>query len=170
MVREEIFNQIWSEQDQAYELMTEYDSMPHKYREDVVLYQAEGEFVDAVAMHPNITITELSEILKKTPSACSQLVRKLKVKGIVDQIRNVQNNREYYLQLTPFGDKVFESHVAFTKACREKMRKMLEKYSKEELMIALSVQQTINEAYRDDVENAHLYFLKEGFLKKKKKI
>lgn len=29
MVREEIFNQIWSEQDQAYELMTEYDSMPH---------------------------------------------------------------------------------------------------------------------------------------------
>lgn len=169
MERNEIFYEIWEQQDLAYELMAEYDSMPHKYREDVVLYQAEGELVDEVALHSNITVSELAKILKKTPSACSQLIRKLKAKGIISQIRNVQNNREYYLELTDFGQKVFESHVAFTELCQEKMKKMLEKYTDEELMIALRVQKTINEAYQDDVENAHQYFLKPGFYKKENK-
>lgn len=166
MKRDEIFEEIWEQQDLAYELMTEYDSMPHRYSEDVVLYQAEGELVDEVALHPDITVTELARILKKTPSACSQLIRKLKAKGIVAQIRNTHNNREYYLELTEFGQKVFKSHVAFSEMCQEKMKKMLEKFTDEELTIALYVQQTINEAYQDDVENAHRYFLKPGFCSK----
>lgn len=65
MNRTEIFNKIWNEQDRAYELMFEYDSMPHKYGENIVLYQAEGELVDEVALHPDITVTELASILKK---------------------------------------------------------------------------------------------------------
>lgn len=166
MGRGEIFDEIWNQQDLAYELMAEYDSMPHRYSEDVVLYQAEGELVDEVALHPDITVTELAKILKKTPSACSQLIRKLKTKGIVNQIRNTQNNREYYLELTEFGQKVFKSHVAFTEMCQDKMKKLLEKYTDEELMTALHVQQTINEAYQDDVENAHRYFLEPGFCTK----
>ena len=36
MNRTEIFNKIWNEQDRAYELMFEYDSMPHKYGENIV--------------------------------------------------------------------------------------------------------------------------------------
>ena len=166
MERNEIFYEIWEQQNRAYELMAEYDSMPHRYSEDVVLYQAEGELVDEVALHPDITVTELAKILKKTPSACSQLIRKLRAKGIVAQIRNAQNNREYYLELTEFGQKVFESHVAFTEMCQEKMKKMLEKFTDEELTIALHVQQTINEAYQDDVENAHRYFMEPGFCTK----
>lgn len=166
MNRTEIFNKIWNEQDRAYELMFEYDSMPHKYGENIVLYQAEGELVDEVALHPGITVTELASILKKTPSACSQLVRKLKAKGILEQIRNSRNNREYYLELTPFGQKVYESHVIFTEACRDKMKKMLEKYSDEELLTALCVQQTVNEAYQDDVAIAQQYFSKPELFEK----
>lgn len=166
MDRNEIFDNIWNEQNQAYELMAEYDSLPHKYGEDVILYQAEGELVDKIAQHSDITITELSKILNKTPSACSQLIRKLRTKGIVEQIRNAQNNREYYLRLTAFGNKVFESHVAFTESCRKKMKRSLERYTDEELLTAVHIQRTINETYIDDVENAHQYFLKPGFYEK----
>ena len=40
MERSEILKKLWAEQDEAFELMTEYDSLPHHYGEDV-LYQAE---------------------------------------------------------------------------------------------------------------------------------
>ena len=39
--REELLEQIWAAQDTAYDLMSEYDSLPHSYGENV-LYQAEG--------------------------------------------------------------------------------------------------------------------------------
>lgn len=85
--RKELLEKIWQEQDNAYVLMKEYDSMPHHYGENV-LYQAEGELIDQIAPHPETTMTEVAEMLQKTPSACSQIIRKLKKKGIVEQVRN----------------------------------------------------------------------------------
>lgn len=78
--REELLRQLWTAQDEAYDLMCEYDSLPHHYGENI-LYQAEGHIIDLIAAYPGITITDLGNILKKTPSACSQIVRKLKEKG-----------------------------------------------------------------------------------------
>ena len=39
--REELLQRLWEAQDEAYDLMAEYDSLPHRYG-DNVLYQAEG--------------------------------------------------------------------------------------------------------------------------------
>ena len=38
-------------QDTAYDLMSEYDSLPHSYGENV-LYQAEAHLIDRIALHP----------------------------------------------------------------------------------------------------------------------
>ncbi len=166
MTREEIFQTIWMEQDRAYDLMAQYDAIPHRYSEEITLYQAEGVLIDLIAEHKDVTITELAIILNKTPSACSQLIRKLRAKGIVEQVRNQKNNREYYLTLTEFGERVYKSHVAFTEDCQEKMRKLLAKYSDEELAIAAKVQESINAAYLDDVESGQRFFPIPGFYKK----
>ena len=40
-------------------------------------------------------------MVRKTPSACSQLVRRLRDKGWVEQVRNAANNRQVMLRLTP---------------------------------------------------------------------
>ena len=90
--REQILKEIWNAQDEAYELMEEYDSLPHHYGE-AILYQSEGEIIDLIAIHPGVTITDLGNILRKTASACSQIVRKLREKGWVEQTRNRENNR-----------------------------------------------------------------------------
>lgn len=65
--------------DTAYDLMHVYDSLPHRYG-DAVLYQSESHVVSCIGEKPQITVTDLAAILKKTTSVCSQLVRKLRKK------------------------------------------------------------------------------------------
>lgn len=155
--RDELLEQIWTAQDTAYDLMCEYDSLPHRYGENF-LYQAEAHLIDLIALHPDITITDISNILRKTPSACSQIVRKLRAKGWVEQIRNEENNRIINLRLTEEGMKVFQDHDDFDQQCQAMTFHRLDDFTDGELAVALAVQQRINEAYQDDVRRSREYF------------
>lgn len=155
--RDALFKALWDAQDIAYELMAEYDSLPHRYG-DNTLYQAEAHLIDLIAQHPDITITDLASILHKTPSACSQIVRKLRNKGWVEQLRNQENNRQLMLRLTPAGQQVYQDHAAFDRYCQSLTFRKLEGVSEEELEIYLRVQQKLNEAYEDDVRRSRAYF------------
>lgn len=148
--RQELLKSIWEAQDTASLLMSEYDSIPHYYG-DAHLFQAEALIVELIANHPGITVTELSRHLHKTPSACSQLVRKLREKNYVEQTRNVDNNRIYNLSLTPKGKKLYADHEAFTMNCQKITFEMLSDFTDEELRHHLMVQNRINEAYRGDI-------------------
>lgn len=149
----QLLRQIWEAQDTAYDLMSEYDSLPHHYG-NVVLYQAEAYIVNLVGRHPGITVTQLAEILNKTTSACSQIVRKLRAKGFVEQIRNPDNNRLYNLELTQMGTEVFQSYISFNQECQAKTFELLKDFSDEELAVHLRVQRKLNEAYQDDVKRS----------------
>lgn len=92
--------------------------IPHRYGAHI-LYQSEAHIIDLIGEHPEITVTELAAILKKTPSACSQIVRKLRAKGWVEQVRNAENNRIYNLYLTESGKQVYQAHTAFNQSCQE---------------------------------------------------
>jgi len=150
-MRDTLLQQIWDAQDEAYDLMCEYDTLPHRYGEDT-LYQAEGHMIDLVAAHPGITATDLAGILKKTVSACSQMIRKLRAKGWVEQTRNAENNRLYNLTLTESGAKLYEAHQAFSLDCQEKTFELLSGFTEEELAAHLRVQKAINAAYQGDVQ------------------
>ena len=154
--RVELLRQIWEAQDEAYDLMYEYDSLPHQYGSHT-LYQSEAHIVDLIGQQPEITVTELAAALKKTLSACSQIVRKLRDKGWVEQRRNPQNNRIYNLRLTESGTRVYREHVAFQRCCQEATFRLLEGFSPEELAIHLKVQKKLNEAYQNDVQNSLKY-------------
>ena len=101
--------------------------------------------------------TELAAILKKTPSACSQIVRKLRAKGWVEQVRNAENNRIYNLYLTESGKQVYQAHTAFNQSCQEATFQLLSNFSPEELEHHLMVQRKLNEAYQDDVRRSRDY-------------
>ena len=157
--RRKVLEEIWGAQDEAYELMVEYDKLPHHYG-DYVLYQAEGEIIGLIGAHPGVTITDLGNILQKTASACSQIVRKLLSKGFVVQKKNRDNNRQYNLSLTEAGRRVYESHRTFTQNCQDIEFQMLAEFSEEELLIHLRVQRKINEAYAGDVKRSREKFLR----------
>lgn len=157
--REELLRQLWTAQDEAYDLMCEYDSLPHHYG-DNILYQAEGHIIDLIAVYPGITITDLGNILKKTPSACSQIVRKLKEKGFVEQTRNRDNNRQFNLKLTEAGERLYQDHTQFSRQCQRETFALLEGFTDEELAHHVMVQRKVNEAYQGDVRRSRERFLK----------
>lgn len=155
--RSELLEQIWNQQNQAYDLMCEYDAMPHRYGE-CMLYQAEAHMIDLIALYPGITAADLASILRKTPSACSQTLRKLREKGLVEQLRNAANNRQYKLRLTESGQALYRDHAAFSADCQQRTFDRLAEFTEEELALYLRVQQRINEAYADDVLRSRKYF------------
>lgn len=152
-MRDEILRQVWEAQDEAYDLMSEYDSLPHRYGEDL-LYQTEGQMIDLIAAQPGITATDLAGILNKTVSACSQMIRKLRAKGWVKQIRNEANNRLYNLWLTEEGEKVYQAHSHFEGECQTRTFHLLDAFSEKELAIHLAVQKQLNAAYQEDVRQS----------------
>nr|WP_317325172.1 MarR family transcriptional regulator [uncultured Flavonifractor sp.] len=151
--RETLLRQIWAAQDEAYDLMYEYDSLPHQYGENT-LYQAEAHIIDLIGEHPEITVTELATVLKKTPSACSQIVRKLRAKGWVEQVRNKKNNRVYNLLLTTKGQQIYLDHTAFNRSCQKATFQLLDTFSTQELEHHLMVQKKLNEAYQEDLRSS----------------
>ena len=151
--RQALLRQIWAAQDEAYDLMYEYDSLPHQYGANT-LYQSEAQIIDHIGEQPGITVTELAAVLKKTPSACSQIVRKLRAKGWVEQVRNAENNRIFNLYLTDSGQRVYQDHTSFNHRCQEATFRMLETFSTQELEHHLMVQRKLNEAYQEDVQHS----------------
>lgn len=152
-----LLEQIWMAMDEAYDLMDEYDALPHRYGANV-LYQAEAHIIDLIARYPDITITDLANLLRKSPSACSQIVRKLKDKGWVDQMRNEENNRQIKLRLTESGMVVYRDHDAFDQDCRERTFRRLAEFSDQELAVYVGIQRQINDAFQDDVRRSREYF------------
>ncbi len=155
--RETLLQDIWKSQDDAYDLMVEYDSLPHSYGENT-LYQAEAHLIDLIGRHPDITISDLAVILGRTPSSCSQLVHKLRSKNWVEQVKNSANNRQYMLRLTPDGQQVYQDHAAFDRQCQERTFRRLDQFTDQELALFLQVQHCLNEAYADDLRQSHAYF------------
>lgn len=153
----ELFEEIMKAMDVAYDLMYEYDSLPHQYG-DSVLYQAESHLIQLIGKQQGITTTELSRAMNKTSSACSQLIKKLREKKWVYQVRNEENNREYNLHLTEEGKHIFENHEAFDKLCYEHKFGELSKFTKEELQTYLEVQNLINKTFKEDVAHSYTYF------------
>ena len=153
MNREEILRQLWAEQDKAFDLMTEYDSLPHHYGSNV-LYQAEAYVIHEIGKNPYTTATEIAQVLNKTKSACSQIMKKLIQKGLVEQIRNEENRRIFNLVLTKDGEKLYQDHIEFNESCKKNTFEMLSKFSDEELMIHIKVQEEINRAYQGDVNRS----------------
>lgn len=155
--RNELLNDVWAEQDTAYDLMAEYDSLPHHYG-DNIMYQAEGQIIDLIAANPGITITDLAQQLRKTTSACSQLVRRLREKDWIEQTRNARNNRQFNLTLTPAGEAVYNDHMAFSEDCQKRAFALLNQFSEEELAHHIAVQRALNEAYRGDIQRSRTKF------------
>ncbi len=166
--REKKIDEIWASQDEAYNLMRAYDDIPHNYGE-YSLFQVEGEFIDIIGENHGITMTEIAELLGKTPSACSQIVRKLRKKEMVVQVRDELNNRRFKLLLTELGKKVYEGHQLFTKECKDYFTECLEDFSEEELEKFLAVQRRINQSYERDIKKGSAVFPVPGFYQDLKK-
>lgn len=152
-----LFLQLLDALDEGCRLMEVYDAMPHRYGGET-LYQAESHTIALIGRSPGITVTDLAARLQKTPSACSQMVRRLREKGWVTQAKNARNNREQNLGLTEHGWVIFENHERFDRECHQRSCRNLAAFSDEELRTYLAVQEHLNASFRQDVERSRRDF------------
>lgn len=159
MDRVELFDKLINTFDEGYVFVYKYDAEHHKYG-DEVLYQTEMHLLCYVGRNPKTTATAIAAAMDKTVSACSQIIRKLRRKNLVEQIRNAENNREYYLELTELGWKVFAAHEDFENACLKRTYDYLNEFSDKDLYTYIRVQKRLNEAFKRDLEE-NIFELKE---------
>lgn len=152
--RYELYCKMLDELDESCRLIIDYDSVPHNYG-SATLYQAESQIIHQVGNRPGITANEIAAIFKKTPSACSQLIRKLRKKELITQKRNKENNREYQLYLTEDGEKIFRDHDHFEKCCYQRSYQNLSSFSEEDFKTYIAIQQKLNETFAMDVEESN---------------
>ncbi len=155
--RLDLFMKVVETFDVGYDYAFEYDSVPHRYG-DEILYQSEMHLLKAIGQFSNTTVTELAGKFKKTKSACSQMVHKLRKKDLVKQVRNENNLREYNLTLTEKGWKIYNLHIKFEHNCLKRSCSYLDELTTEELKTYIRVQEKLNEAFKQDVEdNLEIY-------------
>ncbi len=164
--RYSLFCDMIDELDAAYGLIVEYDAQLHNYN-GVILYQAETEIITLVGHFPGISAAECADKLKKTISACSQLIKKLKAKGWVRQVRNELNNRIYNLYLTDAGKEIYKRHKKFEDGCYKRTFKLLDGFTEDEFRTYMKIQQRLNEGFRMDVEDSKDLSIRQGLSKKK---
>ena len=152
--RYELYCKLLDELDEGCRLIIDYDSVPHNYG-SATLYQAESQIIHLVGHQPGITASEIAAIFKKTPSACSQLIRKLRKKELITQKRNKENNREYQLYLTEDGVRIFEDHDKFEKRCYQRSYQNLSGFSEDDFKTYIAIQQKLNETFAMDVEESN---------------
>lgn len=152
--RYDLYCKMLDELDEGCRLIIDYDSVPHNYG-SATLYQAESQIIHLVGHQPGITASEIAAIFKKTPSACSQLIRKLRKKELVTQRRNKENNREYQLFLTEDGAKIFKDHDHFEKCCYQRSYDNLSDFSEKDFKTYIAIQRKLNETFALDVEESN---------------
>ena len=150
--RYNLFCDLIAQLDIASELIQEYDTQLHDYK-GTVLYQAESQLIKLIGHHPGISAVECAVIFKKTMSACSQLIKKLKSKGWIKQERNEQNKRVYNLYLTDAGKVIYENHKEFEESCYQRTFGLLDSFAEKDFDTYIQIQKLINQGFQLDIED-----------------
>lgn len=149
--RYSLFLDMMTEIDEGSALIQEYDSQLHDYN-GVILYQAESQLIKLIGNNPGISAAECARKLRKTLSACSQLIKKLKKKEWIYQVRNELNNRVYNLYLTDEGKIIYRNHKKFEERCYRRTYRLLKDCSEEDFKTFIRMYKLINIGFHQDVE------------------
>lgn len=91
-------------------IINTYTRQPRFYGEGVKLYMVEMHTLADITRNQGITISELARMYHKTSSATTQIVNKLKKKGLVEKRRNKDYHKEINLFPTVAGKEICMHH------------------------------------------------------------
>ncbi|WP_297418149.1 MarR family transcriptional regulator [Clostridium sp.] len=106
---------------------------PQDYGSGHNLYHSEIHTIEAINNHSNVNASELSKILGITNGAVNQVTNKLIKKGLIEQYKLNDNNKEVFYRLTDLGEKANLGHSNYHKEVYEKIVQYLNNSSKDEI-------------------------------------
>ncbi len=88
----------------------EREKIPIELSDGTLVYKAEMHTVVAIGNHPGINVTDLALLLSITKGAISQMTKKLYKKQFILKKKDIKNDKEINLYLSPKGITLYDSH------------------------------------------------------------
>ncbi|MEY9970726.1 DNA-binding MarR family transcriptional regulator [Lysinibacillus sp. RC46] len=145
MDKEKIFYELMETIYETSRLISSYENIPRKYGTEDELYMIEVHTLNLIGDQIKTTTSEIAEIKNCTKSAVSQMVDKLIKKGLVIKYRNLDNYREFHIELTPKGKIVYEYHKNLDLEEYRSHLKNLEQFTAEDFQKYITVLNLINQ-------------------------
>lgn len=131
-------------------MLNRYQSLPQRYGPQILLYSSEADLLAEIGAREPITATELARLKISTPSAISQIVKKLDSKGLLVKETLDGNRKTIYLRLSEEGQQVYEAHRLREEKKYLSYLKDLEGYTPEDLEKASALIDFLSEKYLDE--------------------
>lgn len=112
--------------------VNQVNKIPRDYGTEHLLYPSEIHTIEAIKNHENVNASELSTILGITNGAITQIVTKLKQKGLVEQYHTLNNKKEVYYCLTTQGTVAHLGHAKYHEESYKELNQYIESLSEEE--------------------------------------
>jgi DNA-binding MarR family transcriptional regulator len=133
------------------QIIAKYNSIPRKYGE-CKLFPVETHTIQKIGRHGKITTTQLAEEMGKTSSAVSQIIKKLKVHGLVEVEKNPQNNREQFISLNSSGEEIYIEHETLDNLIVEDFATTLQRISQKDLEKYIEIQVRLNIKFEKNLQ------------------
>lgn len=105
------------------------ERIPCNFGLDDPLFLSEIHTVEAIGNTPDNNVRIIADVLGVTPSAASQVIKKLKDRGLVRKIRGIRNEKEVSIELTEQGLIAFTNHAQTHAHIQERIGHINEKES-----------------------------------------
>ncbi len=151
MEHNDLLEKLWTVGAEYIDIGAENIALP-KYFGEIALYYTERKLLVMIGEKPDVTITEMASAIHKTPSICSQIIKKFVNYGWVEQIRNAANKRVYNLRLTEEGSKAYAVFAGYNEAEKSAVITVLNQFSTEELEHYTKIQEAINVVCKGIIE------------------
>ncbi len=109
----------------------QYEKIPQQYCDGLVLTQPEIHTIAIIGDNEGINVTALAKTRGITKGAASQMIYKLRDKGLVEKRVSPDSDAELNLFLTEMGKKAREEHLNRYKTNGEKFASILNSVPKE---------------------------------------
>lgn len=123
--------------EQFMRIVNKYNALDNKSYDfgiDKLLTPAEIHTIDAIGKNTGTNVTQLAEKLGVTKGAVSQMISRLHGKGLVNKLKDSENEKEVVLMLTKQGKKAFDGHLKFHLNMYNDFTALLNEFRTEEFM------------------------------------
>lgn len=97
-------------------VMNEYNYLynkQYKYGDEVPISFSEAQVVEEIVRHKDQNMTSLANQLGVTKAAITKTMKKMEKKGLIKRYKQISNNKEIFVEVTPYGEQVYGNYQKY---------------------------------------------------------
>lgn len=145
MSREKEFDKMMAALFEMARYISVYENTPRRYQSQD-LYMTEAHAISLIAKQEGLNLTQLARLTNRTKGATSQMIEKLRKRGLVEKLQSPHNASELILCLTEEGKAVYQYHQQLEKHIYEVFLKRMPDFSEQDFRCCLQVLEGIKRA------------------------